>query len=281
MADQQVALDSVPMAEFKRAREAAPVVEEESTTVEQPEKKEAEPAKEEKQHNRGGFQKRIERLTRQVSTVEEENTKLKEQLAKRPNGDAKTEETSTPGEPQREQFESDSAYTRALVKWEIKQEQAQEQEKTAAEERRERAVSYNQRAIEAQARYDDWDEIVGKNTEPVPSSVNEPILFEMENGPDVLYYLGQHPEVCRGMMEVSPSKAVAMAWKISDELTGTKKEEGEDEEIEAKEEKEPVKVKSKAPAPIRPLTGGSTRTNVPLDRMAMKDYKRARDAGKI
>ena len=286
---QTVSIDSVPMAEFKKARAAGEsVVPSTSTTIKEPEEKELKEESTEETTDeqkpkvvKGGFQKRIDRLIKHTATLEEENTKLKEQLAKGTKDEGKTEEgaPAANGEPDRAKYATDVDYMRALVRWEFKQEQEQEQLKAQQEQQKELTTSYNRRAIEAQARHEDWQEVVAKNEEPIPSVVGKAIFEEMENGPEVAYHLGKNPDICKELMEATPSKAIAMAWKISEDLAGdNKKEDEESDEKNAVEEEKPAK---KVFTPIRPISGGTTKSSIPLDKASMADYKKARRAGRL
>lgn len=265
---QELPLDQVSMSDFKKARSEG----KQAVAVEEaPEVKEEVTDDEPKQKTKGGWQNRIDRLTKHIYTLEQQIEGYK----KTTETGTKTEEAKVDGEPQRTDYQSDAEYVRALTRWEVKQEIKAEKEaetRKAAEERQKEIVKlYNQKAIQAQARYEDFAEIVGKNEEPIPSTVGQAIVEEMENGPDVAYFLGKHPEVCQQMMEVGPTKAASLAWAISEELAGSTKKEVTDEKDE---EEEPVK--RKPPTPIRPVTGGTTKTTVPLDKMSMADYKKAR-----
>lgn len=283
LADVPIDHASVPMREFKKAREAGEATVKAAPVAEVDEKEEdSEETTDDKPKVviKGGFQKRIDRLIKHSASLEEENAKLKEQLAKGTKDEPKGSEkqVAANGEPQRESFGTDIEYMKALVRWEMKQEQENDRLKEAAADRKEIVNAYNRRALELQAQHGDYNEVVGKNTEPIPSKVAQVIFEDLENGPDVCYFLGKHPEICQEMMEVGPRKAVAMAWKISEQLApGEKKD---DEEVDEKEEAK-VKVTSKAPPPIKPVNSGSTKSSVPIDRMSMADYKKARAAGRI
>ena len=165
------------------------------------------------------------------------------------------------------------------MKQELKAEREAEEQKAAADERKGRISEYNKKAVEAQARYDDFSEVVAKNDEPIPANVGEAIIFDLENGPDVAYYLGKNTDVCKELMEMSPSQAMARIWEISKELGAEESE--EDDKPQEKAAAEEEKPKRKAPVPIRPVAGGTTRAAIPLDKTNFADYKKLRAQGRV
>lgn len=257
----------------------------------------AEDKKEEPQKPKstGGFQKKIDRLTKHNFTIEEELSKARQELEtlrSNSNGNGKKSEEAAPKsdeEPKRESFQSDNEYVRALTRWEVRQELREQAEADARRDVDERekmlAKSYNERAAEARSRYDDWDKVVTQEVE-IPIAVGRAILL-MNNGPDVAYLLGSDPELRAELLKLDPIEAVGRAWEISKEMSGKKKEGDEetvdedqgDEEIEAEEK--PVPTTAKLAAPIKPVGTGSTRSTVPLDKIKnFQDYKKARAAGR-
>lgn len=289
----EVSIDTLPMKEFKEARskgittvpvkaEAEPVIEQESEEVEELTSEEAvaleflrnDSIPEEKPKAKGGFQKRIDRLIKQTSALEQQ---LADERAARAaleaKGSAKPEEKkAVPSDrPARDQFATDEEYIDALVGWRMKAEK--ESEARAAEDARVKAVfkSYNEKLIEARARIEDFDEVVANPDVIVPRDVVLAIP-EMDNGPDVVYFLMKNPDISAELLEMTSLKAIGMAWKISESLSnGGKKEKAE----------EKPKLQSKAPAPIKPVTGGNSKSTVPLDQMDMRAFKEARAAGRV
>lgn len=271
-------LGTVDMQEYREARKAAPVVEE---VVEETQEKPA-VATEEKSKSKGGFQRKIDRLIKHSSTIEQERDaaiKRAEVAEAKANGKTVKEPPKAEGSPVRESYESDAEYFDALVDWKVdeKQRLAEEERgrKEAEAEHKKIVSSYNERVIEAKSRIEDWEEIVSAASIDIPPGVGQAIL-RMSNGPDVTYYLAQHPEICEEMMEMDSLVAIGRVWEISKEIKAEKKEESE--ETEEKEE-EKTHVKAKVPAPIRPVGSGSTKTStIPLDKAPLdvyrKDYER-------
>ncbi len=273
---QEVPIEELSQAEFKEARSKG------LSTVEKTIEKKAEAEEQkDKPKAKGGFQSRIDRLIRQNSALEEQLAAERARKA----GEQQQQQRTVPAdeEPKREQFQSDAEYYKASAKWEVRQEiraeKEREQRELAAAEEKARNDAYNKRVAESKAKHEDWLEVVNQPI-IIPNGVHEAIK-EMDNGPEVAYFLGNHPELCEELMEMSASKATGMIWGISEKLEGEKSEENEEEEEEkpeakAKEEEKPERKKYE---PIRPV-GGSNKSSVPLDKMSMADYKKAREAGR-
>jgi hypothetical protein len=287
---QEVSIDdpSVSQQEFKEARTKGVL------TIEKPKDVEAEKPEEETKpeegekpkKSSGGFQKKIDRLIKHNATLSEELEATKKRAADLEAKTGKPAEVKPDAdpEPKIEDFQTHELWVKAQARWEVRQEMKaqREQEAKDAEAARQKEVfdTYNAKVSEAQAKYDDWKEVVGQSVD-LPTAVVLAVL-EMENGPDVAYHLGKHPELRDQLLEMSNLKAIGKVWRISEELAGEKKEETEDDDKESeKVEAKPAKPVSKVPAPIKPVGGGSTKSSVPLDQLSMSEYKKARAAGRI
>jgi hypothetical protein len=284
----EVSIDTLPMKEFKEARSKGILTVPEKTAVaepeDEPEETEEHPKDDkevERPKGKGGFQKRIDKLIREKSGLEERaaaaERKAADLEARQPKEEAK--KPAVQGEPVRSEFATDEEYIKAQARWEVRQELKEQKaaEERATEEARIQATykAYNDRLLEARSHIEDFDEKMATAGDlKVPQSVYLSII-EMENGPEVAIYLAEHPEMAAELMEMSPLRATANVWKLSESLAPEEKEE--------KEEKPPVveKIVSKAPPPIKPVGGGSTKSSVPLGEMSMRDYKKARAAGRV
>lgn len=283
---QEIPLDQVTdMREYKKAREEG----KETVTKEAPAEKKEESKSEDKPKAKGGFQARIDRLVKQAATLEEQLAVERKARAE----ESKTKEVpkteqATTGEPQRDEFQSDMDYYRALTRWEVKQEMKSEKEaeakEAAAAATKEKYKSYNQRMIALQAENEEYKELMNQDIS-IPTVLETPLTLEMENGADVVIYLAKNPELCEQMLKMPPSKAIAEAWKISEKLARGKDEadeetEEKEEEQEEKEAVEEEKPKKKAPAPIKPISGGASRSTVSLDKSDFQAYKKLRAQGR-
>lgn len=273
-----------------KPEETAPTAKEEEATKPEAPAGEAEVSEEEKAKTeaapkpKSGPEKRIHRLTA-------DNQWLKNRVAELT---GKGGETTQPAEdatdqedkkPKVDDFEIYEEFTEALGKWSARQEygriQAEDAQRAQDEETKATVDAYNQRAEKARAAHEDFEEVVGQNIE-IPISVQMAII-ELDNGPEVAYHLGKNPELCKKLNDLSPLKAVAEIGRVSAILAGTAQEAAKPPDLSTVQETgkspAPKKPASSAPAPIVPVGGGQTKTNVPLDETEMKEYNRRRDAG--
>lgn len=262
---QQVDLSTASLEEYRAAtRPAEPT----NAFEKQPEPaQEAQPEVEQepaKPKGKGGFQARIDRLVKQNAALEE---KLEQERKAKPKEAEKQAPVSD--EPQRDQFQSEPDYYRALARWEVKQEmkQEKERERMAEIQTREQTLkdTYNERVTEARAKYEDFDDIVGHSTIKVPG-ITAPTLLRLVNGPEVAYYLGNNQEVCKELGEMDEFEAIAKLHEISREIAA------EADEPEDKPEEQEPRARRK---PIRPVGSGTSRqSTVPLDKASISDYRK-------
>lgn len=280
---EEVSIDQLSQEDYNKARDKG------ESTVEKP--VEAEPEhKEDKPKPKGGFQTRIDRLIREKDELAQELER-----ARAAKGTDKVEPAKAApvveAEPKIEDFTDHNEYIKAMAKFIARETLRTEREEQTKKEqeaaRKSEFDAYNEKTVNARVKYEDWEEVVGNPKVLIPPSVHVAII-EMENGPDVAYYLGKHPELAKELMEMSPSRANGKIWRLSEQLEAeSPAEEEETEEIEVDPEPEKPKVKVEAKPekkkyePIKPVGGGSSKSSVPLDQMSMADYNKAREAGRV
>lgn len=208
------------------------------------------------QPKKSGWQKRIDKLTARNHRLE---TELEEARKAKPAEQPAARDAQTPSGPPKLQDFLNAGKT--ADEWA----DARDAFKQAESERQEREVNakaifddYNKHVSEARGKYDDFDEVVGRDDLAIPQSVQLAVL-EMDNGPEVAYYLGKHPEVCQELLEISPLAAVRKIGLIADKLSPVARS-------------PEVKNKPKPPAPLATVGASSTRSSVPLDQMSGKEY---------
>ena len=290
---QEVPLGEASMAEYKKAIKDGKETATRETITAKPE--EAEEVKEQKPKVKGGFQARIDRLIKQQASTEERAAAAEKKAAEleaKLKGDGVTKTEQADGEPKRDAFQSDAEYLKAFTRWEVKQEMKAEREaeqKAAFEEQiKEARKNYNTRMIALQNENPELKELLAQDIS-VPPAIEAPILYEMDNGPEVTMFLAQNPEVCQELMEMPPSRAIAEVWKISEKLAAGKTEETDEEKaekeaIEAEEQEKAIKaaeIRKRPPAPIKPVSGGSSRSTIPLDKTDYQAYKKLRSQGRV
>jgi hypothetical protein len=218
---------------------------------------EAEPevAPKPKEH-KSGWQKRIDKLTARNHMLE---SKVAEYEAKQKLPEEKTEPKAT-GEPKLADFNNNvEEFLKARDAWK------ENSEKQAVElERRKATVDgYNEKVSQARGNYEDWDEVVSGSKIIIPQAAVDAVI-ELDNGPDVAYYLAQHPEEAEALMDLTPIRTIQVIGKLSDKVAG--------ERAPA-----PPKAKAKAPEPIAPVGGSATRSSVNLDQLPPREYIKIRN----
>lgn len=186
-------------------------------------------------------------------------------------------ETQDP-RPKRETFDNPDAYDTALIDWsarrasmvataevesklkEAEGAKAKEAEAQANQQRnKETADAFEARKAKFVEEHADYDDIVMNDDIEISMPMAHAIL-NMDEGPDVAYYLGKNPDEAARIAKLNPLKAVAELGRIAQRLTT----------------KPPVITK---PAPINPLkTGSATATRKSANEESMDEYGARRAA---
>lgn len=256
--------------------EKAEKLTEEAAKPAEEEKPAAEP--EETKEKKGGFQKRIDKLTA-------EKYRLQAQLEQALAQGAKPSEPPPPPpaakpKPKPEDFEEYDAYVEAVTDYKVEQKVEElrfnEAQATQASEARETMDNFRKNLEKTRTKYEDWDEVAAEANVTIPPIATNAI-FSLENGPDVVYHLAKNREVAESLSEMSELEAVMEIGRISASLQG----EAKGKEAEKTGEKKPPV--ATAPAPIKPVGGSSTKHKLPLSDPQMKDryreYQQRREAG--
>ncbi len=275
---------------------AAGILEEPITEKETPEGEEPETDKpaseaadepEGRKETKSAVQKRIDKLTRDKYENKKEIEDLKQRLLAieqggkpQPGTEVKPTTEEIKAKPVPDQFPTYEDYSEALADWKYedrrRKEKAADAEASAknAQAQAAQAVinAYNERVTEAMERYDDFEDVVGRST-PIPDAAVHAIV-KLENGPDVAYYLGKNPKICKKMMDFANEgdilSALIEVGKISQALLPTEESE--------EEGGDPVpKVTTKAKIPPRHVSGSSTRSTIPIDELPYPEFRKLRD----
>jgi hypothetical protein len=174
-----------------------------------------------------------------------------------------------PGKPTRSQFKSDEEYMEKYLGW-LRQNE-DHKDAVAAENDRLKSVfdAHRTRTQEARTRYDDYEEVM--NDPQTAKMTIHPALnmaiMEMENGPDVLYYLATHPEAYKKLETMTPFQGVGEVTRISDQIAARRGANGNG-----------AQKKQRVPPP-EPIAAGGRRSNSSsktLGDMTVDEYVSAR-----
>jgi hypothetical protein len=154
-----------------------------------------------------------------------------------PPAETKPAELKEPVEPKEADFANwdelraaERKYARDLAKYEAAvavQEDRKLRAEEAAKEKQQsegkaRKAQWDKRVAESVKAHDDWDEVIG----PIDQRVKSPefafgadVLIEHEMGPEVLHYLGSHPEEFEKILAMRPTAQAAAVGVIAHTLS--------------------------------------------------------------
>lgn len=223
-----------------------------------------------KPKKKGGFQKRIDKLTREKADLEAEI-----QALRTPKKEVEPPKADEPPDPLF--YESQADYIAALVKFETAKAKlevkeslvtdAKKAEETKAQETQESA--WVKQVELAHKNHPDLAELLEQDL-PVSSAMNA-VLLDSEIGGELLHYLASHPEECADLSKKNPIAAAKALGLIEDRLV---------KDAETKKEKPKAEVPvTRATKPITPVSGGkgSEGTKSPDD-MNLEEYRRWRES---
>ena len=215
---------------------------------------------------KGGFQKRIDKLTREKAELEAKVASLTT-----PKKDEPAEEAA----PDPLFFESQADYIAALVKFETKKAKEEAKAEIVAEAKKEaekkeveaKTSTWQTRVQDAHKAHPDLAELLEQDL-PVSPMVND-VLIESEIGGELLYYLASNPDELAEISKKGPIAAAKALGLIEDRLLKT---------AEKKPEPPAVKV-TQAKRPITPITGGKGSGGVKSpDDMSLEEYRAWRES---
>lgn len=211
-----------------------------------------------------GVQKRLDELTRRYH----EERRDKERLLSLLERGAPQSEASAPapiaqqGPPQESDFDDWDAFQRALTRYEVKQELAQERRQR---EYHGRAQTFQERANEARAQYPDFDSVVFDPAVPVTDLMRE-VILDSEKGPDLAYFLGTNLSEAQRIAALPPHRQAAELGRLEAKLSAPKQQ---------------PSTRTPPPPPPKTVSGISAGLNKSPADMSMAEYIAARKSGQL
>ena len=218
------------------------------------------------------------KLLRRLSRLHSENLTLQERLeaaeAKLKGGERPPAETGPAAKPQPKDYKDYEQYVEALADWKLQQREQERAQAAQNEYIKSIFDDYNSQVEKARETYEDFDEVVGTAAQVPMVAINA--MYEMDNGAEVAYFLGQHADVRAELLEWNQPGFKGGVRKILSKLDAISEQLG------------PTKTSSKsngssgkqrpatsAPAPIRPVgSASSTRSTASPGEMSYADYKK-------
>lgn len=222
--------------------------------------------------------RRIDRLTRHRREAERRVAELEAKNADKP------AEAKADAKPKAEDFDSYDAFVDALTDWKLEQRTQQskpDEDMPAPQMSPEETASIKEFYEEGTDAYEDFAEVVG-NPKLQISTQMATLFMESDNGPDIAYYLGQHPDESAKIAELDNPVQIARALGRIEAKLEQREEKAETPEAPAK----PSKASSKAPEPIEPIDGAGKTGDGSLEDMSFSEYekrrvKQLRDSGQL
>jgi hypothetical protein len=240
-----------------------------ATETEEGDSETPEAEQDEKPKKKGGFQKRIAELVREKAELAKQ---LADKTAVKPAEEIKP--AAAPADkPKAENFDTYDAYIEALTDWKVDQTEKTkakaEADKRAAADASERGKAWEKSVELAKARYEDYDEVLaGAHAMPISQAMHNTIVESGDDGPQLAYWLAQHPDEVTRIAKLSPFAAAKELGKIVATFDG-------EEDDDSPADKQPKA--TKAPEPIAPVGRKSSKTSVQPDQMSYQDFKRWRE----
>jgi len=190
----------------------------------------------------GGWEKRVNKLTKRNARALQENEDLRQEN-ERLRTAAESDNTGTTEKPKEEDFDTHSEYVEALTDWKIDQRDAARDKKTSAAkqesqrlaERAENEANFTELAGDFVKEHDDFDEVCFDEDLPITGVMSDAIMSS-ELGPNILYHLGMNPKEAKRIANLSPISQVREIGKV-----------------EAKLGKPTKNTRTNAPKPVKPV----------------------------
>lgn len=240
---------------------AAPPPVETAEPATAPKSEGAEPPKaEEPPKPKGGFQRRIDELTRNWRESERRNDELMSLLK---------QQTAPPeppkGPPTLEQHGYDESkyqaalteYVRNLTREEARQVVEQEQQRI---QRESKTQTFKQKEAEFAKSVEDYVEKVYDPTLPLSETVVT-LIAESDIGPKVAYHLADNPDIARSLYNMTPTQAAREFGKLEAQLAAPA----------------PPKAVSKAPPPAPTIEAVEPEVEKDPDKMTVKQWLKWRE----
>lgn len=226
----------------------------------------------EKDKPKGGFQRRIDKLTREKADKEREAEYWREQALRAP----KPESTVKPAEvksdkPKLDDFSNEEEYFDALTDWKVDQRFAkakadQEAAQTAEKKKTEQqtiAQQWEGQVAKGREAHTDFEEVAFSKDVPITDTMTQAIITS-ELGGEIAYYLGTHVEEAKKIAGLSPVAQAREIGKIELRVAG---EESAGQEV--------TPVVTKTPAPVKPVSKATVsdtglRDDLPPDEWAKR-----------
>lgn len=218
------------------------------------------------QKPRGGFQKRIDKLVKSNTQLEQEREFWRQQALRTAPVEAKTEQPKGEGEPSESDFQTHAEYVKALARYEAKQavqtvraEQVKEEVRTQQQKALQEFGAREQAFAAATPGYAElMAEVVAEGDITISDALRDEIVAS-EHGPALKFFLAQNPEEAERLSELKPMQLAREVGRIEARFSSS-------------QEKTPVKTTGAPPPPTPTSKSTATSTKDPGE-MNPQEYR--------
>ena len=208
---------------------------------------------------KGGFQRRINKLNSRLSAKEEEAAYWRAEALKAKSRSESSDSTSqakpkNEGKPKADDFESHEDYVDALTDWKVEKKIFDYEEKKRGEaiknEYASKAKTHADRVNSFVQSHSDFHEVLEEVSDVRLSGVVQELIIESDLGPDLMYHLAKDQDELERICALTPLAAAKAIGRLEIKLGGSKNE----------NEKLNNKKISKAPNPPTPIRSKSEKS---------------------
>lgn len=228
---------------------------------------------------KGGFKKKIDKLTKNLSAKEQEAEYWKAEALKnaKNSGDAKPVEKSTKVEadskPKADNFDTHEEYIEALTDWKLEQRETEKVRKAKETEVmtqfQAKVTAFQKKVSEFAESVDDYEDTISDVDDVAMSFGFQNAISSSDNGPQIIYELAKNRKEYERINGLEPMAAAREIWKIETRIAGDAAKNGNTAEVK----------QSKAPPPIKPVGSsgaGSVKKSIYDSSLSQKEYERVR-----
>lgn len=264
---EEAATENLAAAGEQQEQQQATTTTSESAAEGQTESQELNPDGTPKAKVTGGFQKRIDKLTREKEFWKEQALQSARPAGSQTQQQQTTQQTetrpATEGKPKANDFETHEEYVEALVDWKADQKLKVVQTENAKERVRSQEQTahqaYQTKEKEYASAVPDFDEVVATADFPVSKAVIDEIVTG-DNGPALKYYLAQNPEEADRLNKLGPVALAREVGRLEPRFKNAAKA-------------STAAAVSKAPTPATPATRSASTSNKDPGEMSAAEYR--------
>ena len=200
----------------------------------------------------GGFQRRIDKLTKDKHDLKRENEELRRKLQETAPSAAPASQPNPDAEPREADFEDYASYLKALGRFEARQALKEEREKAEAAKVQ---AALDERLRAVREKHPDFDEVLDSASEyEVPGSALVAIQ-DSEIAGELMYHLATNVEDLEKLQGMNPVQQVKFIARLEAKLQD---QPATEEKPAAPAHPKPKAAVSNAPNPIKPTPGASS-----------------------